>query len=55
MLKTISTLVLAAAFLLTRPAFAGEEAPKDEKAAKAKKADKKEEKKEDKKADKGGW
>jgi len=58
-MKTIFAMMLAAAFLISRPAFAGDEAPKTEKAAKgkdAKKDDKKDEKKKDeKKADKGGW
>jgi hypothetical protein len=62
-MKTIVAMMLAAAFLISRPAFAGDEAPADktEKAPKAKKdkadkAEKKEEpKKEEKKAEKGGW
>jgi ribosomal protein L12E/L44/L45/RPP1/RPP2 len=64
-MKTLSTLMLAAAFLFARPAFAGaDEAPKAEKKAEKKadkKGDKKEgkeekaDKKEEKKADKGGW
>jgi ribosomal protein L12E/L44/L45/RPP1/RPP2 len=59
-MKTISTLMLAAAFLFARPAFAGaDEAPKaetkTEKKADKKKDDKKEEKKDEKKAEKGGW
>jgi len=62
-MKTISTLMLAAAFLLARPAFAGvdvksDEAPKAGKAhaksdtAKADKKDEKEDKKDEKKDDK---
>jgi flagellar biosynthesis/type III secretory pathway M-ring protein FliF/YscJ len=63
-MKTISTLMLAAAFLFARPAFAGvdtkgDEAPKAEKKShkKAEKkdeaaAEKKDEKKEDKKEEK---
>jgi hypothetical protein len=67
-MKTIFAMMLAVAFLISRPAFAGDEAPKAEKAAKSKKADKKaakdekkeepkaeEPKKEEKKADKAGW
>jgi hypothetical protein len=62
-MKTISTLFLAAAFLLARPAFAGDEAakeaPKAEKKDKKAASEKKEapagEKKEEKKADKGSW
>jgi hypothetical protein len=52
-MKTIFATILAAAFLLSQPAFAGDEAPKDKKAEK--KDGKKEEKKEEKKAEKGGW
>ena len=54
-MKTIFAMMLAAAFLISRPAFAGDEAPKDEKAAKAKDAkknDKKDDKKDDKKEEK---
>ncbi len=56
-MKTITTLMLAAAFLLTRPAFAvaANEAPKAEKKDEKKAEKKKEEKKEEKKAEKGGW
>jgi hypothetical protein len=59
-MKTIFAMMLAAAFLISRPVLAGDEAPKDktEKAAKGKdkKDDKKDEgKKEEKKAEKGGW
>jgi hypothetical protein len=59
-MKTIFAMMLAAAFLISRPALAGDEAPKakTEKADKgkdAKKADKTDEKKDEKKADKGGW
>ncbi|HEY2729592.1 MAG TPA: hypothetical protein VGK52_06590 [Polyangia bacterium] len=59
-MKTIFAMMLAAAFLMSRPVLAGDEAPKDktEKAAKGKdkKDDKKNEgKKEEKKAEKGGW
>jgi hypothetical protein len=57
-MKTIFATMLAAAFLLSSPAFAGDEAPKDKGAKTEKKADKggeKGEKKEEKKADKGGW
>ena len=56
-MKTIFGLMLAAAFLLSQPAFAGDEA-KSDKAAKAEKKDKKDEKKDEKaekKAEKGGW
>jgi hypothetical protein len=55
-MKTIIATMLAAAFLLSQPAFAGDEAPKDKSAKSDKKDTKKEgEKKEEKKADKGGW
>ncbi|HVR04188.1 MAG TPA: hypothetical protein VMT47_18770 [Polyangia bacterium] len=59
-MKTIFAMMLAAAFLVSRPVLAGDEAPKDktEKAAKGKekKDDKKAEgKKDEKKAEKGGW
>jgi hypothetical protein len=59
-MKTMIAMMLAAAFLISRPALAGDEAPKGDKAAKTKKDDKKAggdkgEKKEEKKADKGGW
>jgi ribosomal protein L12E/L44/L45/RPP1/RPP2 len=52
-MKTIFAMFLAAAFLLARPAFAADEAPKGDKKAEKKKDDKKDEKKEEKKADKG--
>lgn len=54
-MKTIFATMLAAAFLLSQPAFAGDEAPKDKTAKGEKKDTKKDEKKEEKKADKGGW
>lgn len=55
-MKTIFATIIAAAFLLSQPAFAADEAPKD-KAAKGEKKDTKkpDEKKEEKKAEKGGW
>jgi ribosomal protein L12E/L44/L45/RPP1/RPP2 len=53
-MKTIFASVLAAAFLLSQPAFAGDEA-KDKAAKTEKKDTKKEEKKDEKKAEKGGW
>jgi len=56
-MKTIFATILAGAFLLAQPAFAGDEAPKADKAAKGDKKDTKkdETKKEEKKAEKGGW
>ena len=66
-MKTMIAMMLAAAFLISRPALAGDEAPKAEKTEKAPKSKKdKKEKKEDKgaakdeakgekKAEKGGW
>jgi hypothetical protein len=60
-MKTILTMMLAAAFLISRPVMAGDDKPKSEKSEKKKKDDKKDEskkdesKKDEKKADKGGW
>jgi hypothetical protein len=53
-MKTVFGLMLAAAFLLSQPAFAGDEG-KDKAAKSEKKDTKKDEKKEEKKAEKGGW
>lgn len=57
-MKTIIAMMLAAAFLVSRPALAGDEAPKSEKTTK--KSDKKSDKKDpapegEKKPEKGGW
>ena len=64
-MKTMIAMMLAAAFLISRPALAGDEKPKSEKSeksAKGKKSDKKDDKSAepapapaDKKADKAGW
>jgi hypothetical protein len=60
-MKLICAMMLAGAFLISRPVLAGDDAPKTDKAAKsAKKSDKKDakpevKKPEEKKADKGGW
>jgi hypothetical protein len=65
-MKTMIAMMLAAAFLISRPALAGDEKPKtekSEKSAKGKKDEKKDdkaapakdEKKDEKKADKAGW
>jgi hypothetical protein len=62
-MKTMIAMMLAGAFLIARPALAGDEKPKDEKsekAGKAKKGDKKDQKAAepapaDKKTEKGGW
>ena len=64
MTKTMIAMMLGAAFLLSRPALAGDEKPKSEKSEKADKAKKSDKKgdtaapapaKDDKKADKAGW
>jgi len=64
MMKTTIAMMLAAAFLISRPALAGDDKPKTEKSDKAAKKDtKKDDKKsdtaapakDDKKADKAGW
>jgi hypothetical protein len=60
---TMIALMLSAAFLISRPALAGDDQPKTEKSDKAsKKSDKKKDDKaatppakDDKKADKAGW
>jgi hypothetical protein len=55
-MKTIFAMMLAGAFLLSQPAFAGGEEPKDKAAKGDKKDTKKEEpKKEEAKKEKGGW
>lgn len=57
-MKLIAAMMLAGAFLISQPAFAGDKPAEgsSEKAPKDKKGDKKDDsKKEEKKAEKGGW